>query len=93
MSKFKIEAEIEIDFDKLFPHDDPSVQTEEEQRQWEKSFIFEAMQDLVTYTLMNHVDWMCKKEYLKAKPHLDVKDEVAKEFRDNFKIERHETTY
>ena len=93
MSKFKIEIELDIDFQKFFDDIEDGIYDKTNKtpvhEYYEKEAVCKILHDTHATALMNHMNWMVKENkdlYKAAKHHLLIDEEIAKQIANNFKI-------
>jgi len=93
MSKFKIEIELDIDFQKFFDEIEDGIYDKTNKtpvdEYYEKEAVCKILHDTYTNALKKHMNWMAKENkdlYKAAKHHLSIDEEIAKQIANNFKI-------
>jgi hypothetical protein len=88
MSKYKIEIELDIDFQKFFDNIPKGLFRDNEDcdERYELGAIYDVLNKTYLNALTNKMNWMVKPEYKHMEHHVLIKEEISKQISSNYKV-------
>tara|TARA_B100001175_G_C19491480_1_gene632841 strand:- start:1339 stop:1614 length:276 start_codon:yes stop_codon:yes gene_type:complete len=88
MAKYKIEVELDIDFQKFFDNIPDGLFEDKEScdKYYELESIYDVLNKIHTNALMNKIEWMANDEYKYAEHHILIEEEISKQLSKKCKV-------